>query len=229
VQTMFRTSASISSDKFILLVMENLWGATTEDLAKFVDDRSGRLPKPAPGMESIPEGERYWSGLHRVLHNYLARTQETNKLAESYQRQFAERLERYPVGEWATVRIFEFLKHDMAEAAIVSLIGPSLFDLTPNFLQYFWEFDEVAASLIWGLPRWMNREAWNRRDRLRAACAKYLQTALADFDWHGPDADSDWEPVFGSRFSRELAKWMKESQFSSETSAGVVAITGIFG
>lgn len=43
----------------------------------------------------------------------------------------------------------------------------------------------------------------------------------------GPDADSEWEPHFGSRAARELALWMKES-LSPETSGGQVTAV-VFG
>lgn len=229
VQAMFRTSTSVSSDKFMILVMETLWGATKEDLAKFVNDKSGRLKTPAPGTEKTPDDRRYWAGFHHVMHEYLARTQEANTLARSFQRLFGDQLEKYPIGEWATVHVFKFLRKEMAEAAIVSLAGPRILRLNPNFLKEFWDFDEVAASLAWGLPKWMNRAALNKRDRVRAACARYLEAAWAGFDWSGPDADSDWEENFGSRFMRELARWMKESGLSLETSSGIVATAGMFG
>ncbi|KAJ2903942.1 25-hydroxycholesterol 7-alpha-hydroxylase [Zalerion maritima] len=74
----------------------------------------------------------------------------------------------YPTGEWLTVRVMEVLRKDMAEAAIVSLAGPRILELNPDLLEILWEFDEIAASLVWGLPRWLSRKAWNRRDRFGA-------------------------------------------------------------
>jgi len=75
----------------------------------------------------------------------------------------------------------------------------------------------------------MKRHAWEKQDRYRAACARYLEAAWAGFDPAGPEADSDWEPNFGSHFARKLAEWMRESNFSPETSAGIVAVMGIAG
>ena len=238
VQVMFRKIDAVSSDKFGLLIMANLWGATKEDLVKFANDKSGRLqvvPEPsfdANGMQSnlkSQEQRRYWAGFHQVLRDYLARPNETDKLAESYQRLFTERLDRFTVGEWATISVVSFMRTHMAECAIISLVGPRILELNPGFCQLLWDFDEISLSLVWGLPRWMNRQAWEKRDRYRAACARYLEAAWAGFDPAGAEADSDWEPNFGSRFARELAKWMRESNFSLETSAGIVAITAIAG
>ena len=229
VQAMFRTSSSISSDKFILFMIKNLWGATEADVAKFVNDKSGRLAAPAAGAETTPPGGRYWAGFHRIVHGYLARTQEADKIADSFERLLSARLERYPLDGWSTVRICDFLRNDVAEAAVVSLAGSRILELDPDLLRKLWDFDEIAASIAWGPPKWMKRDAWNKRDALRAACAKYLDAAWAGFDWDGQDADADWEPNFGARYSRELARWMKEADFAPQTCAGIVAVSSLFG
>jgi hypothetical protein len=229
VQVMFRASTSVSSDRFMIMVTESVSGATKDDVAKFENDRTGRLPKPAPGTENTPENQRIWVGFHRIVQDYIGRTAETNLLAQSYQKFFTERLEMQPLGEWTTARVFEFMKKDMATAAITSLAGPRIFELNPDLLDLLWEFDEIAASLVWGLPKWMNRKAYTRRERFHTACGRYLESAWANFDPYGPDADVDWEPNFGARFMRELAKWMKERDFSLRTCAGTIATTGIFG
>ncbi|KAK3358215.1 cytochrome P450 [Lasiosphaeria hispida] len=228
IQAMFRTSASVSSDIFFLMVQEHIWGSTKEDLAKFANDKSGRLQNPAPGTEKTPDQERYWAGMHRTIHSYLARTHETNALAGSYQRFFGQQLDRFQVGREAEVCIYDFLLKDMAEAAITSINGRRVLDVNPGLLEILWRFHEIAASLVWGLPKWLNRESWKRRDQLQAACARYLKSALSDFDW-SQGADPDWEPIFGSRFTRELVRWMTESGFALTTMAGGLANMTVFG
>jgi len=86
----------------MLIAIENMMGATPDDLAKFARDKSGRLPVPRPGTEATPARDRVWASLHAVMHQYLATTRYTNALAASYQRFFGERLaQRFPVGgEW---------------------------------------------------------------------------------------------------------------------------------
>ncbi|KAH8890157.1 cytochrome P450 [Thozetella sp. PMI_491] len=228
VQTMFRKSDHISSDKFMIMIMRNLWAAKEPELAKFANDKTGRLKAPAPGTEG--DGTtRYWAGFHRVVHDYIAKVEQSNRLAANYQRHFATRIEKHSCQEWSTISLVQFLRRDMAEAAIVSLLGPQILALTPNFMDLFWDFDEIAVTLAWGLPRWLRRDAWNKRDRFLAACAKYVEAAWANFDWDGPDADSDWEENFGARFTREFARWMKESGFSFQTSAAAIGVMGVFG
>ncbi|KAK3318886.1 cytochrome P450 [Apodospora peruviana] len=214
IQTIFRTgpSATISPDKFMLLIFEYMMGLNKEEME-------------APTT-------RYWAGYHRIIHTYLARTHETNKLGAAYQKFFAEEhLEKkFAVGEWTTVRIKEFLQRDMAEAATVALMRPRLLEFYPDFIDRFWEMVDIAAKLVWGLTKWINPAAWKRRDDMHDAVGKWLDATWADLDWNGPDADADWEPIFGSRFSRELARWVREdTKFSKKSQAGIIFTNPIFG
>jgi hypothetical protein len=228
-QVLFRSSQAVSSDKFMIMVTENVSGAAKPDLAKFVHDRTGRLAKPAAGTEHFPADRRIWVDFHRLIQDNLHRPAETNRLAENFQRFLAEQVERQPPGEWREVRVFEFLKRDVTTAAITALAGRRVFDVSPEMLDALWEFDEIAASLVWGLPRWMNGKAYARRERFHNACWKYLEAGWENYDPHAPGADVDWEPNFGSRFMRELAVWMKKVEFDRPTCGGTVGTLGIFG
>lgn len=163
------------------------------------------------------------------MHDSLSRASQSHALAIKYQRELAVRLERYPLGEWAEVRVYGFALEDMAMAATTTLAGPRFIKLNPDFLETLWDFGRVAASIVWGLPRWLNAAAYRKRDRLHDACARYLASAWADFDWDGPDADADWEPIFGSRYARQLIRWFKEAGFDDKSIAGGPAILLVFG
>lgn len=228
VQSMFRTSPSVSSDKFILLIMETLHWMTKDDLARFVQDKSGRLKTPAPGTEGTPDEKRYWARNHEIYHKYMLHTRSTAKLAESYYALFSAELDQQPAGEWVTVRLYDYLKRNMCKAGTFSLCGKRLLDVNPDFIDAFWAFDEVSLQLVWGLPKWMNPGPARIRERLNLMCQRFLEEAFRDFDWNGPDADADWEPIFGSRFSREHAKWAKECGFSLRSRAGFY-VTDVFG
>jgi len=96
-----------------------------------------------------------------------------------------------------------------------------VFEINPNFIKVLWDFDEIILQLVWGLPQWMNPKAVKRREQFNLLGRKFLENAFNDFDWNGPDADADWEPIFGSRLSREHAKWAKESGISLRGRAGL--------
>lgn len=67
------------------------------------------------------------------------------------------------------------------------------------------------------LGEWTTVQLWNY---LRV---NMLESAWKNFEWNGPAADSDWDQNFGSRFSRELAKFLRENDFDAGLTAGYFA------
>ncbi|UQC84246.1 uncharacterized protein CLUP02_09742 [Colletotrichum lupini] len=210
VQAMFRSSTSISSNKFILLVMRNLQGSAQKDVDKFANDLSGRQRVPAPGYENTPQEERYWYTLHHITVEHLSRAEPTAHLAETYTNFFNEALEKQPVGQWATVRLLEFLKREMCASAIRSFCGTELLEMFPDYVEQFWRFDSIAFQVVYGLPKWIN------------SGPNLIGTVLR---W----IDSIWEPTFGSSYVRKMTKWLHDTDMAPETQAGfyMIAIFGI--
>jgi len=229
IQAMFRASHNVSSDIFFLMVQQHIWNSTPEDLAKFANDKSGRQKTPLrpAGTESDPE-KRYWAGMHETVHRYLARADETDTLARSYQRFFNLNLEKFPLAKETPVRIYDFLLRDMAEAAITAVNGRRILDMNPELIKLIWEFDKVAASLVWGLPKFLNPKSWRKRDRLLAATGRYLEEALEELD-NVREADAEWEPMFGSRYAREFVRFLRDGGFALQTMAGALTNLTLFG
>lgn len=222
VKAMFRPSRGLSPDIFMLDIMDYVWGANKDELHKFRQDRSGRLQKPLPGFEDKPGRERYWASQHHMHHEFLARADAANRLGVLYFDRFEDRIGTLPVGEWQEVSVMKFMMNDMSQSALVTFMGTRILELNPGCMDAMWDFILTAAELPWGLPRWLNPQPWQNRDRFHGMTRRYLDSAWANFDWNGPDSDADWEPHFGSRAAREMALWMKEN-LSPETSAGLVA------
>lgn len=108
----------------------------------------------------------------------------------------------------------------MAESAMISLCGRRIMEVNPGFITAMWEFDNIVLQLLWGLSKWLNPRPTKVRQHWNDMGAKFFNIAFEEFDWNGPDADTDWEPVFGSRFARQFAKWGKESGFKLQTRSG---------
>jgi hypothetical protein len=53
---------------------------------------------------------------------------------------------------------------------------------------------------------------------------KYLDSARANFDWNGPEANANtnWQSNFGSRACRELVKWLRESRFNDQVAVEAI-------
>ncbi|KAL0932811.1 cytochrome p450 family protein [Colletotrichum truncatum] len=219
VQTMFRKSATMSSDKFILMVFKDLQGTSKEDVAKFVNDKSGRLKAAAPGHENVPTEQRYWYTLHHLSTTNLSLTENTAHLANKYTEFLGEALAKHPLGEWSTVQLFQYLRKDMGESAIKSLCGTRLLEIVPDFSEQFWRFDSGSFQLLNGLPRWLNPKPAQERDKIARMSEKYLNEVFPTFDWEGLSPDTYWEPALGSRHSRELQKWAYDSGMTLQSRA----------
>ena len=251
--------ANVSSDAFFLMAQERIWDSTPEDLAKFKGDKSGRLAirinnsdvvastkgvwgdKDGKETMMMMEGKRYWAGMHEVLHRYLTRSSETHVLGVNYQRFFDQRLagafpsysssrgvEGKERKKGFQVGILDFLKKEMGIAATTAFNGRRILEMNPNLLDLLWDFEGIAARLVWGLPRWLNRGPVGKRDRFNAAVRRYLEEVMPEME-RVRGEDRDWEPVFGSRFVRELVFWGMEAGLAPRTMAGCYMVLTIFG
>lgn len=220
VQVLFGPPHIVDPDMLHLRLMDAHWGMTKEEIKMFEDDKSGRKKTPLSGTESTPPKYRYWYNHHKLYADYLSSPKYTEALAGKFYETFSRRLIKQPLNEWKSVRLFQFLKRDMASSAIESLFGSDILDLNPDLIRCYWEFDEVASVLLWGLPKFVRPGPWRIRQRLHDMALRHLESAWKNFNWSDPEADSDWEPHFGSRFSRETAKWFRESGFSDRTASG---------
>lgn len=232
IQTFFRTSPAIGFETFILIAITNMMGATSNDVAKFANDKSGRQPNPAPG--TAKDAKRYWFDMHTMMHKYLSTTHYSNALATTYQRFLGRELDAYLSGGdhhdgWTETRIIPLMKATMAKAAILSLQGEYIFKVVPDLLDRFWEYDKVLGTILFGPPKWLFPGVYAKAERFCGATAKYHQAAASKFDWDGPEMEMDWEPVFGSRFWREFSRWMVECGFTPRTCGGFAGVTGIVG
>ena len=227
IQKINTPSPVISPDVFFIEVMRNVWGSKQTELDKFKNDKSGRRKNPIPGSDVAPGQPRLWHGQHHVYSEYLQRIEYANQLTNKYYSLFSERLEKQPLGEWREVSLSDFFEHDMAEAALVALMGPRIVELNPDFWPAMWEFGRLARQLMWGLPQWINPQPWKIRENFHNMCRKYVDAAASEFDWSVPDPEPEWEPIYGSRMARELIRWATE-HLSPETTAGMSA-TFIFG
>ncbi|KAF3059927.1 Cholesterol 7-alpha-monooxygenase [Daldinia childiae] len=169
---------------------------------------------------SSPDQKRLWHTEHQIYDKYLTQPPYSNKLGQHFFDVLAKRLDEFPTTEWTTINLFNFIRYTIPECAVNTMFGPRMLELNPGLVDALWDVDANLGKLVWGLPSFITPRPYKMRDKLRAMMAKYLNAAWANFDWNGPDADSDWDVHFGARVSREIAIWMKENDLSIETASG---------
>ncbi|KAK9778549.1 putative Cytochrome P450 [Seiridium cardinale] len=224
VSAIFRSS--FTSDPWILRILEHTAGYTSTDLAKFMADKSGcaTLPRLSSSGPVAPY-KRIWYAMHRTHEEGLVSARSVAAFSASFQEFLGHQLSEFRTAEWVRVRIFDFLKKHMSIAATLSVLGSRILDINPGFIEAFWQYEQFAESLSFGLPC-LNRQAISSRERFCCMCRKWYELAEQEFDWdiaelpHNPD----WEPVFGSRISRGLARWGKSFGFSVESLGAAYAL-----
>lgn len=229
VQTALGSPQLLDGNFLQLLLMDKHWGMTRAEIAKFASDKSGRGKVPAPEATGTPDSERYWLGHDQLYAKYLSSRKYSDALADSFYHLLVGSLDRqFPINKWATVELSTLLKSTMGESAVASLFGSRIIDLNPGFIECYWEFDDIAGSLGWGLPKFLQQRSIAIKDRLHEMTLKHIESAWNHFDWTVNPEDLTWEPHFGSRLSRETARWLKDRGFSYHAAAGHTLAT-LFG
>ena len=214
VSAVFRSS--FASDPWIMRILKHTAGYASSDLTKFSSDDSGCATLPRQDSTgSIASEKRIWHAMHRTHEEGLVSGKSVNAFSASFQKRFEEELSTFLVGDWVEVRISDFLKKHMSIAATRSVLGSRILEVNPDFVDAFWEYEQYAESLSFGLPSWLNRRAIGARERFRSMCRKWYEVADQEFDWDTFELhkDQEWEPLFGSQISRGLARWGQKILF----------------
>jgi hypothetical protein len=223
MQTLFGRGNKVGSeDIFIQNVLPRLYKMPPQHVARFTNDRSGRGKVPAPGFESTPAEQRYWHQYEQVHTEYLFRTQHMMPVMDVFRGYLTETLDKFPVGQSRTISVMNFCKTELAEVAMRTLLGPTIFKLNPGFLDAFWEFDANVFMFTLGFPKWLYARPHEVHDRYISMIKKYVDSAFQNFDWESPAAELPWEPHFGARVCREIAKWLRNGGFMDVSVAGAL-------
>lgn len=223
VQAALRHSGSLSADELFYMALRQLDSVAESDINKFKADRTGRSTVPAI---AAPEGhDRIWHENHKVFAEFLSRPDSVSVISTKFVQLFEGKIEQERRSTWKSVQFYDWMKTEMAECAIISLAGTQILDLNPEFINAMWELDKSIFPLIMGAPRFLYSKPYRARDRYRKMVEKHLQSAYKIFDWKGPNVETSWEPIFGSRFAREHSKFLSHRNFELRSRAGMLGAT----
>lgn len=218
IQSVLRNSGSLSSNEMFYMALQQLDGVTKEDIAKFKNDKSGRSHVPS---NNVPDEDRIWAPNHRIFLDNLANTNAVGVMTNKFCELFSETLSQRPAGQWQTARVFQFLEQEMARCAIISLTGSYILKENPDLIDVMWKFDSNLYPLVFGVPRFLYSKPYAARDAFHEMGEKFLKAAWQKFDWTSRDATADWEPTFGTRFSRTHSKFLKDKGFAMRSRSGM--------
>ncbi|KFA54461.1 hypothetical protein S40293_07995 [Stachybotrys chartarum IBT 40293] len=220
--------SSFITQPSIIRVIDYSAGYEASDVAKFAADDSGSAHVPLRGS-NVGSDDRIWHAMHRLHSETLLSSAAANAFAAAFQDYFSQELATSGrwigrPGEWATTEISSFLRKHMMAAATKSIVGPSIYDMSPDFDDAFWKYEPQVETLAFGLPDWMTKAGLKARDEMRAIWRRWYEATDAKYDWSNSHDDVDLDPVFGSRISKGLARMGKSFGFSNETMGASYAI-----
>ena len=200
------------------MALQQLSGTTKEDVAKFKNDKSGTSRVPTINM---PEAERIWAPFHRIFVDNMVNSKAVEVMTSKFIELFSETLSQQLRGKWQTIRVYQFLEQQMARCAIVSFYGSYILEQSPDLIDAMWKFDSHIYALLFGVPHFLYSKPYAARDGFHKIGEKFLNAAWSKFDWNSGDMNADWEPIFGTTFSRRHSKFFKDKGFSMQSRSGL--------
>lgn len=199
------------------MAIEQLDAVEKKDVDKFRADKSGRSHVPAGDVG--PEG-RLWEPNHQIL-SQLTHTHLVDLMTDRFCELFSETIAKFPPGKSKSSRLYRYLQKEVARCAIIALSGEEILKQNPNFVEAMWDFDAFVFPLAFGVPRFIYPKAYAARDVFHEMGEKFLNAAWEKFDWNGPEAQTEWEPIFGTKFHRTHSKFLKERGFALRSRSGM--------
>lgn len=221
---MFRNARDLSMKPIIIVAMRDQFGMLPQDLAIYERDGSGGNAKPLDGWEHMDPAHRIFHNQHRDL-NLMLNGSSLEGMTTRFIATYTARLrETAAIGdEWTEIPdLFAFLREEMFRAACTSLVGERFFELCPDFVKDFWDFDRQVLTYLRRTPRWMAPKAFAVRDRLLASIKKWRKYARDHLPYDDPSlAGVEYEPIWGARLMRVRAEMFDKAGASPDGCASM--------
>ena len=157
----------------------------------------------------LPPGEK---GLYHDLH-YMLPEELTGAGLENITNMFVRCL-RAKIRQHVTdlgkdgesVGLVQWVKRVVTEASSEAMFGTKFMEAWPLLYEDYWAFDPKIQSLMFGLPRWMNRRAYQARDRCLSKIKDWERSAhMAAAEGVAPplkDMTTVWDEHWGMKLVR---------------------------
>ncbi|PVH88775.1 cytochrome P450 [Cadophora sp. DSE1049] len=213
IRMIFRNSKVLSKDASSQMLFRNS-GMDPRDQKIMAYDTSGTGTVP---LTDIPEEKRIWKMSHATGVAHLASGPAVTVLTNKFTECFIQELNKEPKDKTMTVPLYDYFRGVMATGSMISIIGPEMYKLTPDFNKIYWDYDNAFLLMAIGMPKFLYWKGHAARNRMLAATKLWLKSAWKNTD--EKSADKDWEPHFGSRFIRQLAENMDSVGLSQDGQA----------
>lgn len=148
VQKLFKASKELGFEEFSVRVLEKVKKFPHSDGLIMLADKSG--PSSTPLLPNVPKQSRIWQAIHHNYQDNLTGIDSVQSLTKRFIGLLSQELDTVTApGTWSNASINALMEEKMFRASTISLAGPKLFELRPNFTKDFWDYDEslsVASS-----------------------------------------------------------------------------------
>ena len=198
VQAIFKDPKALSTDQLNRMASIRGFGMTVDDLDRFQENDH-------TNTDEVESKEKKFTH-DPIYQQYLLNQRAVNTLTAKFVETLTETMcveSSPPGGEWEMVNLYEWLKDKMFTASTTALLGSRVLELYPHMARDFWKFDSQFLHLICGIPKIFSPKVHAALEGLLDGGEKWLSEAWASHDWRvDPIEGEDWEPYFGSRFTR---------------------------
>ncbi|KAI9158139.1 ABC multidrug transporter A-2 [Paramyrothecium foliicola] len=206
IEKIFKASTLSSSIDMYGWVNSTLLGASTKAMGVYRKDDSGPFPQPHP-KSNIAAHNR----IDHITHHGIFRGLTGPGLHPTtvrYTQDLCRRMQALNIGEdWVDMPdLAYFFKEVVGSGTLNAVVGPTMLQLNPTFVQDMFKFDKIFPSFAPGFPRFMMRESYAFRDRLVDCFKKWYRYANRRFDESMIDSDGDGDPIWGSAMMRQRQK-----------------------
>jgi hypothetical protein len=210
ILALFRETRALSVTIDELTMLENGFGSPRQSVAFYEADNSGVAATPAPSS-TVDPANRIFHTMHKLLNSYLSGPSLTGITAR-FQEKLANLIEEDDsIGDtWVEIPdLYEYVQNLVMSAAVHSMFGAYILSLNPTLVKDFFAFNSKVDRLFMSIPRWIDPEAYELREKMLMSIKRWHNYAHDHFDCNRfGEEDADWEPCFGSKFSRA-----RQSQF----------------
>lgn len=190
------------------ILMENMFGTPSTAIHIYKQDNSGIGSNPKPGSTVKPENRVYYQQ-HHVAHTFLS-GKSLQKITQRFLRFLSLQISENSTVDYEWVEMpdfYSFARNQLFEAAIKTLFGSHILRLNPTLSEDFWEYFAATPILTKGLPRWMARRAYQKRDKMIRSIAKWHRFASQHSDFTSVEPSEDeWDPYWGSDYLKVRQK-----------------------
>ncbi|OTA63679.1 cytochrome P450 [Hypoxylon sp. EC38] len=211
IQTVFRSSKQLTSKPAVLLSLKYLLTSPASAISFYAADNSGIASVPRKGSNIEHHNRIHFHQAHTVQEflsgKHLAHLGERylNTLQRNLSSLFTTRS-----SDWVEYPdMYQFIQTQATRAAVETIMGSKLLEMSPTLIEDFWEFDSAVPWFLRGFPRWLMPSPYKARERLHDSIKKWHAYAHAHSDCSktGND-DPEWEPYFGSKLIRARQDYM---------------------